>query len=292
METIQTDAKKEFETKVRKKNKKQSTYFFIRLGIAFFLLLSFSIYLLSPVSSISNMTLVGNVYFTNEDIYKIINKNKKSSLFSINEHNVNEMLIAHPLIKKARTEVGLLGVNISIIENAISYQYEQRYYMVYGENYSQAEIDDNLIIDDYISSHMIDITNLPLIINNPAQIDRDYLSTYANITSLTTRINHTIKFIEPSADKKSFIFYIKVDGNINYLRVKLFYDKQFETMDYARCLSDDNEAITCFYREIEKHHSYEVHEALIAGNNISYYSTKMSLSKVDNKIVPTFIGDL
>lgn len=267
------DLNLEFEEKVKKKNKRTTIYFFARLGIVFLTFLLIAIYLLSPLSSAENMSLSGQIYLTENDIYQALNISnaEKTSLFSLSKEKVEQLLNSHPLIKKSSVELSPFSFNIDIEEIAPSAKYKDVIYSSTGDIVPE-EIVKNDNFSDYFS---LSEKNMATFINEP--IVHDNFSTYLLMICKINKEKHCIEYLQAEENKKSFILYYKQDGNLPYFRVNLTYDDKINLDLYVNNLILSEKLIAAFNRKInESDLSLETIEH--EGDVISYYSFDIKIT--------------
>jgi len=291
MENTKVENLQEFELKIKNRNKRKIIYFFVRFFVALIILISFCTYLLTPISSIQNMKLTGAIFLNNDDIYQIINKKKKSSVYSVNKKEAEELLFNYPLIDNAIVNLNPFGIEVDIKEKAFAYQYKEEYYDIYNNCYNQEFINGNTLIQNYLSSHEISLNDLPITTLNLSDYNVSYLYNYLYIATLANKESKRIKYIEPDENKKSFKYYLKGNSNSNYLRVKLSYSDEFTLFDYAECLIDKNGYIDQYIKK-NYEESTLFNKVIDNGEDISYYAFKITLSKKDGSLILNFEGDV
>lgn len=268
------DVNLEFEERVKEKNKRTNIYFFIRLVIVFLTFLLVGIYLLSPLSSTKNMTLSGNIYLTENDIYQAMNINdsEKTSLYSLSKEKTEELLNNHPLIKKSSVELTPFSFNVEIVEKAPSAQYNEKVYSSTGEIIDR-EIMENESFSSYFTSSK---EKLATFINEP--IVHDNFSTYLLMVCKINKEKYCIKYLEADENKKSFILYYKQDGNLPYFRVNLIYDDKINLDLYVNNLILTEELIAAFNKKINND-ELSLNSIDCDGATIEYYPFDIKLTE-------------
>lgn len=291
MENTKVENLQEFELKIKNRNKKKIIFFFVRFLVAVIILVSFCSYLLTPISSIQNMRLTGAIFLNKDDIYQIINKKKKASVYSVNKDEAEELLFNYPLIDNATVSLNPFGIEVDIKEKAFAYQYNDKYYDIYNNLYELETINNNTLIQSYLSSHEISLNELPLTTSSLDDYNVSYLYNYLHISTLVNKEAKRIKYLEPDESKKSFKYYLKGNSNSNYLRVKLSYSDDFTLSDYAKCLIDENGYIDEYINKNYKE-STLFNKVIDNGESISYYAFRITLSKKDGSLILSFEGDV
>ena len=126
---------------------------FIRIITYFFL----------PVSKVSNSSISGNIYYTNEEVLKIAGLNEKDSLYLISKDKITKSLKDSPLIDDESVKVNIYpsGLKIEYEEVVPVLQYQDQRYLSDG-----TLLDENLLkskdplIGDYLYLHTQDLVTL------------------------------------------------------------------------------------------------------------------------------------
>ena len=113
---MKKDSKITFEEKLIIRKNKAKTVFIAKLSCIALVFCMVALYFFAPVSQVSNFKLEGNIYFTSSDILEIAHLNKKTSLYSIDTKEVEELLTSHPLIEKSKVKCDFFGLKIKIEE--------------------------------------------------------------------------------------------------------------------------------------------------------------------------------
>lgn len=274
-EKINENTNQTFERKVKDKNRRIFIFSFIRLGIVFLTFLLIGIYLLSPISSVAQLTITGQIYLQKEDIYEIMNiKNpSKTSLFSLDSIKIQDLLDSHPFIKESKVALNPLGLDIEIVEFAPCAKYGEIYYASTGE-----EIDNSIMNNESFDFYLSRMKNNIVYFVNEPSINK-YFSDYMNIVCKINKKKKCIEFLESSLNEKSFILYYKQDGNSNYFRVNLSYDDQISIDTYINNLVLDEELSRGFEKIINANPKLETKTVL--GKEIHYYSIDARLNQTE-----------
>ncbi len=279
-ENTELDLNNEFTQKIKDKNRKITVSFFIRLCVAFLLISIFAIYILTPLSSIKNMEIDGNIYLNKSDIYEILNKRENTSLYSIDVKEVDELLINHPLIAEAKVDINPFKMKVNIKEKAFAYQNEGKYYNIYNELIDD-ELINNKLISSYITKHGIELSTLPTLINYNENISTSYIYKYLYISTLVNKTSPFITYLEAENSQKCFTYYLKENSKSYYLRVKLYCNQDLNPNSYIDFLSKEN--MENFYSLIER--DYDLLNMRLGDQNIDFYALKLIYN--ENKFILT-----
>ncbi|WP_407268065.1 cell division protein FtsQ/DivIB [Radiobacillus sp. PE A8.2] len=117
----------------RKKKANRRLIFYLSV---FFLLISFIIYLQSPLSNVHNIEVSGNKFISNEEITTLSGITKESNYWVVNKESVIENIEAHPEIKSVEVRKKFpISIVISITElNRIGYILQEDRYIPVLEN--------------------------------------------------------------------------------------------------------------------------------------------------------------
>ena len=258
----------DFENKVKQKNKKTLLYFFMRLGIVLVTVVGCLVYLLTPLSSISNCSIKGNIYLEKEDIYSLMNCDNPSStsIYSIDEAKIEELLNAYPVISDADVSLTPFSFDVSFVESAPSAKYLDTLYCSDGKKFTSEEL-ANPLIQDYL-----DKTNIfsAEFINKPNE--GIYFKDFLYIVTNVNKGNKVIDYVDTSSEKESLFLYYKESGNSYYYRVKLIYNPQYSIDTYLKVLSFNQSMVDGLKKNIEKNS-----KELVEEENISYYSFRIEI---------------
>lgn len=220
----------EFETAVKKKNRRITTFAFVRFGIVAAVFFLLGVYMMTPLSTIRNLELKGTVNLSSQDIYRILNRSEKSSLYSIDTKEAEELLNGFPLIEEAKVNVTPFRLDVELSEEAPAAYYKESTYSTFGRVYGRDVLDDPLL-QDYFFSYGEDLASF---LSDPSPYD-GHLKEPMKILAGINR-ERIVRFVEMDAEK-SFCFYYQLDSNSRYLRVKLNYDPEFASEEYVKNLS-------------------------------------------------------
>ena len=144
----------EYTELLKKKQKRMTINFFVRIFIVVLIFLLMGGYLISPLSSLKMTTIDGNIYFSTSDILSLIHHDENDSLYSVNKNLSVELLNEHPLIENAEIKITPISFYVSISECAPVAKYNETIYHTEGTNFTNEEF-ENEIISAYLSEHNI-----------------------------------------------------------------------------------------------------------------------------------------
>ena len=150
---MKKDSKITFEEKLIIRKNKAKTVFIAKLSCIALVFCMVALYFFAPVSQVSNFKLEGNIYFTPSDILEIAHLNKKTSLYSINTKEVEELLTSHPLIEKSKVKCDFFGLKIKIEEIAPLCNYDGKIYLSNGEVVTE-EMKNNELYGSFLVSNL------------------------------------------------------------------------------------------------------------------------------------------
>lgn len=256
----------DFENKVKQKNKKIFFNFMVRLIIVFITFSLCLIYLLTPLSSISNCVLNGNIYLQKEDIYELMNYEEPSkvSLYQIDEEKMENLLEHYPIIDDADIELTPFSMNVSFVESAPAAYYETDLYCSNGKVLDN-ESQNNLLIQDYLSKTSKYAAEF---ISKP--IDGQYFNDYLYILTHLNKEHKVIDYIDTSNVEETLFLYYKESSNSYYYRVKLTYQPNYSLETYIKALAFNESMVEGFKKNIENNN-----KQLIEEENISYYTFEL-----------------
>lgn len=216
-------------------NKKKSRFLIVRIIAVAVTFIVFGIYLLSPLSTVSILKLDGNIYFTINDIYNILNCDENDSIYKLDSEHCKDLLDEHPLIGQSNMELNPFKFNISIRERTPVASFINEIYAIDGK-----VIDSSIVDSEYLKFYFDQaLPNIGEFLIDPSTSITTYFSQYLEIGMRINKENNSIKYFLPLSQEKNFVFYYKVDSISNLLRVSLNYDSHFTILDYVDALSID-----------------------------------------------------
>lgn len=153
----------DFELKIRQIQKKKKRNLIIKIVSACLVFGLIITYFFLPVSKVSNSSISGNIYYTNEEVLKIAGLNEKDSLYLISKDKITKSLKDSPLIDDESVKVNIYpsGLKIEYEEVVPVLQYQDQRYLSDG-----TLLDENLLkskdplIGDYLYLHTQDLVTL------------------------------------------------------------------------------------------------------------------------------------
>ena len=153
----------DFELKIRQIQKKKKRNLIIKIVSACLVFGLIITYFFLPVSKVSNSSISGNIYYTNEEVLKIAGLNEKDSLYLISKDKIIKSLKDSPLIDDESVKVNIYpsGLKIEYEEVVPVLQYQDQRYLSDG-----TLLDENLLkskdplIGDYLYLHTQDLVTL------------------------------------------------------------------------------------------------------------------------------------
>ena len=153
----------DFELKIRQIQKKKKRNLIIKIVSACLVFSLIITYFFLPVSKVSNSSISGNIYYTNEEVLKIAGLNEKDSLYLISKDKITKSLKDSPLIDDESVKVNIYpsGLKIEYEEVVPVLQYQDQRYLSDG-----TLLDENLLkskdplIGDYLYLHTQDLVTL------------------------------------------------------------------------------------------------------------------------------------
>ena len=153
----------DFELKIRQIQKKKKRNLIIKIVSACLVFGLIITYFFLPVSKVSNSSISGNIYYTNEEVLKIAGLNEKDSLYLILKDKIIKSLKDSPLIDDESVKVNIYpsGLKIEYEEVVPVLQYQDQRYLSDG-----TLLDENLLkskdplIGDYLYLHTQDLVTL------------------------------------------------------------------------------------------------------------------------------------
>lgn len=153
----------DFELKIRQIQKKKKRNLIIKIVSACLVFSLIITYFFLPVSKVSNSSISGNIYYTNEEVLKIAGLNEKDSLYLISKDKIIKSLKDSPLIDDESVKVNIYpsGLKIEYEEVVPVLQYQDQRYLSDG-----TLLDENLLkskdplIGDYLYLHTQDLVTL------------------------------------------------------------------------------------------------------------------------------------
>lgn len=261
-----------FEEKLNMIHKKKRNTFILKLCIVFSIFSLLIIYLVTPLSQVSNYSLSGNLNFNKQEILEIMHLNKKSNLYFISKKQCDELLNNHPLIKSGKVNISPLGFKVTIEENTPVISQNEVYYLKDGEIF-----DNELFSNPLISSYLENLkNNLPICLSSDKLSKKD-LTFFSDIYySLSNEYQNNVK-------------YFKVNDDNTYSFFSLYKENFYEII-YDIPLSMDS--FKSIKTPLDKK-GFEIYEnGLIKGNELveknyqseettfKYYSIKVIISRV------------
>ena len=216
-------------------NKKKSRFLIVRIVLVALTFIFFGAYLLSPLSTASILKLDGNIYFTVNDIYNILNCKETDSIYKLDAKECNDLLNEHPLIEKADVTLNPFKFGISLKERTPVASFNDEIYAIDGKI-----ISNDIIESEYLKFYFDQtLPNIGEFLLDPSTSNSRYFEEYLEIGMRINKENKSIKYFSPLSSEKNFVFYYKLDSISNVLRVSLNYDDQFSVLDYVNALSLD-----------------------------------------------------
>lgn len=171
------------------------------IGIVFALLFA---YLFTPLSQVNNYRLQGNLNLNEEEVLDICHIDRDTSLFLIDENECLNLLNNHPLIKKAKINNNIFGLNIEIEEiTPILRTNDGNYYFNDG-----TFKESNFILSPSIPERFVDLCmELPVSLNEFKLSEEDILLFSDIYFSLSEEFRTKIKYYNIYDDKNISFFY-------------------------------------------------------------------------------------
>ena len=171
------------------------------IGIVFALLFA---YLFTPLSQVNNYRLQGNLNLNEEEVLDICHIDRDTSLFLIDENECLILLNNHPLIKKAKINNNIFGLNIEIEEiTPILRTNDGNYYFNDG-----TFKESNFILSPSIPERFVDLCmELPVSLNEFKLSEEDILLFSDIYFSLSEEFRTKIKYYNIYDDKNISFFY-------------------------------------------------------------------------------------
>ena len=249
----------DFLEKVKSKNKRILINTFIRFFIVSLIVIFLSIYLFTPLSSVDNMVLHGNIFFSKDDICEILNYNnpKKKSLYSVNKNKTEELLKNYPFIDEAKVNVNPFQIEINLEENAPSCKYNDDIYSSKG-NIISNELLNNSLAETYLNKAL---NKLAYFISTPIECDN-----FASYMKIISKVNSEEKHIDYVENKKNNLIIYYINSNLNYFRVDLKYNSDYSIDYYVNFLLRKDFKDNCILIS----NTQEVKKQTLNGHDIFY----------------------
>lgn len=263
-----------FEERIKKEQKKQKNRFITKISIIGTLFILLLAYIFTPLSQVSNYHLKGNIYLSSDQVLEICNLKRSSSLFTLNEKKVEDLLNEHPLIDDAKVSTSIFGLDIEIEEKAMIFKYNNNYYL-----------NDNSILDsDYFDSPMLKDFLLECSEKIPVSLNSDETKFTSKIVSDFSKIFFGIS--EEYREKIEYVKFISVnelslfykDSNNKYLELNLNLPNSIYDYDDISCVLDEskfsihNSYIEEYYNQF-RINTHEINQNL--QTEFEYYTLKV-----------------
>lgn len=186
-----------------KKNKRKKLNIKKVFFILFFLVcISYSIYLLINIP-VRTIYVTGNKFYSDEEILKLINIDKKTPLLLINNKKISKKIKNDKVIKNVKIKKNIfLEVEVKVDEKRLIY---------FDQNTKKTVLEDGTSIA-YIDN------DLPILLNNidDKKIYNNFLTKMKKVTDNSLNIISEIKYNPNEIDKERFLVSM-TDGNYVYL---------------------------------------------------------------------------
>ena len=159
----QSNSSSDFELKIRQIQRKKKRNLIIKIVSACLVFGLIITYFFLPISKVSNSSISGNIYYTNEEVLKIAGLKEKDSLYLISKDKITKSLKESPLIDDESVKVNIFpsGLKIEYEEVVPVLEYQDQRYLSDG-----TLLDENLLkskdplIGDYLFLHTQDLVKL------------------------------------------------------------------------------------------------------------------------------------
>ena len=233
---MKKDSKITFEEKLIIRKNKAKTEFIAKLACIALVFCMVALYFFAPVSQVSNFKLEGNIYFTSSDILEIAHLNKKTSLYSINTKEVEELLTSHPLIEKSKVKCDFFGLKIKIEEIAPLCNYDGKIYLSNGEVVTE-EMKNNELYGSFLVSNLDKTYRADF---NPTEIRNKQLEHFNSIwIHASEKAKQKIAFFDIEDEYWDCVYLYS--GNENYYyRIKFFDDFDSDITTFTELFSEQH----------------------------------------------------
>lgn len=156
----------EFKKDVLKKYNKRRIFFLVRLSFVLLILIMLLLYFVTPISRVSSYSLTGNYYLQDEDILNILNIDRNSFLFKIDERKKEKDLSDYPLIKSGDIDVSFfsLKINLNEISPCLKEGNKDQYKIILKDG---SIMDKSLLEDEIVGQRLKEIvSHLPFILTS------------------------------------------------------------------------------------------------------------------------------
>lgn len=171
------------------------------IGIVFALLFA---YLFTPLSQVNNYRLQGNLNLNEEEVLDICHIDRDTSLFLIDENECLNLLNNHPLIKEAKINNNIFGLNIEIEEITPILRTNGGNYYFNDGTFKES----NFILSSSIPDRFVDLCmGLPVSLNEFKLSEEDILLFSDIYFSLSEEFRTKIKYYNIYDEKNISFFY-------------------------------------------------------------------------------------
>lgn len=171
------------------------------IGIVFALLFA---YLFTPLSQVNNYRLQGNLNLNEEEVLDICHIDRDTSLFLIDENECLNLLNNHPLIKEAKINNNIFGLNIEIEEITPILRTNGGNYYFNDGTFKES----NFILSSSIPERFVDLCmGLPVSLNEFKLSEEDILLFSDIYFSLSEEFRTKIKYYNIYDEKNISFFY-------------------------------------------------------------------------------------
>lgn len=227
-----------FESQVKMKNKRIIAFVFLRIAIVLVFAVSFLVYLLTPISSLEHLNLVGNIYLNNNDIYQILNCSNPSntSLYSIDVEKSKELIGGYEIIDTVEVDINPFSMTVSLKENPPCLKYNGHYYYLNGEEISSDVLNDSNLSDYFERS----LKNVASLIKNQDLKEVKYKNEYLLMLCNVNKDKCLVEYVEfnTETDGDLYLYYKSSDNDV-YFRVRLMYSDGYKIDDYINYLTSE-----------------------------------------------------
>ena len=266
---------------LKKKQKRITINFFVRIFIVVLIFILMGGYLISPLSSLKMTTLDGNIYFSKNDILSLIHHDENDSLYSVNKNLSIELLNEHPLIENAEIKITPISFYVSISECAPVAKYNETIYHTEGTNFTNEEF-ENEIISAYLSEHNIFFSEY---LSSPSDVSVEYNAELLKFVAFSNKENNIIHYLDIDKNEKTFIYYYCVNDNLPYIRVNFNKSDSVSCREYASLINKDSISEVL---NLLENRSSEIKQLIIGEKQISYYDTDLTIVNENGQLAAHF----
>jgi hypothetical protein len=225
---------------------------------------------------VGNSTIVGNYYYTKEDILSLAGIKDNQSLYTLSKKKIKNNLSNSIFIQDVQVELSPFGLVISYQEDAPCFAYNQEIYLSSGKKLTSEEINDENN-QKYLSSHLNDqiiLLNEPLNSSFPLQ---QYCHLGNLILSLNKEDSSLIKYA--SYDEETYYYSLYYFADENTL-LKLSFDSTLQISEIKPMLTSHQIA---YYLSSLDDELFIPQEITLSNHTYQVYGIKVILRYTNNE---------